>query len=41
MTRLDINGKVASVEVTGKRIRRLPIVDQLRNENESRKGDRP
>jgi len=26
---------------TGKRIRRLPIADQLRSENEPRKGDRP
>jgi len=26
---------------TGKRIRRLPIADQLRSKNEPRKGDRP
>ena len=26
---------------TGRRIRRLPIADQLRSENEPRKGDRP
>ena len=26
---------------TGKRIRRLPIADQLRSENEPRQGDRP